>query len=61
MNASANRAEVWPGWATITVITLALLAILVALPWILMWSTMAASCLPMMDGMRQMMTPGVMR
>ena len=61
MDASAARAEVWPVWAKITVIMLAILAILVALPWIFMWSTMAASCLPMMDGMRQMMTPGMMR
>lgn len=61
MDTSMARADVWPAWAKVMVILLVVLAILVALPWILMWSTMAAGCLPMMDGMRQMMAPGMMR
>jgi hypothetical protein len=61
MDASAARVDVWPIWAKVIVIMLALLAILIALPWIFMSSTMAAQCLPMMDGMRQMMAPGMMR
>lgn len=58
---AAARADAWPVWAKVVVVILAVLAILVAIPWIFMWSAMAASCLPMMDGMRQMMTPGMMR
>jgi hypothetical protein len=34
----------WPSWAKVLLIAVAVLAILVAVPWILMWTTMAASC-----------------
>jgi hypothetical protein len=37
------------------------LAILITLPWIFMWTTMAAWCAPMMGAMRDMMGPGMMR
>jgi hypothetical protein len=53
--------EPWPTWAKATLIALLVLAILVVLPWIFMWTTMAASCVPMMNGMREMMGPGMMR
>lgn len=53
--------EVWPAWAKGLFMALVVLAIIVTLPWILMWTTMAASCLPMMNGMREMMSPGMMR
>jgi hypothetical protein len=53
--------EVWPAWVKALLIALVVLAILVTLPWILMWTTMAASCVPMMNGMREMMAPGMMR
>ena len=61
MNTSAARTEGWPVWAKVVVFMLAVLTLVVAIPWIFMWSAMAASCLPMMDGMRQMTAPGVMR
>jgi hypothetical protein len=51
--------EVWPAWAKAFLIALLVLAIIVTLPWILMWTTMAATCLPMMSGMPEMMTPGM--
>jgi hypothetical protein len=38
-----------------------MLAILVALPWIFMWTAMAACCGPMLGAMRNMMGPGMMR
>jgi hypothetical protein len=55
------RYEPWPAWAKVTLIALVVLAILVALPWVFMWATMASSCVPMMNGMREMMGPGMMR
>ena len=53
--------EVWPAWAKALLVALAILALLVALPWIFMWTTMAASCVPMMNMMRDMMGPGMVR
>lgn len=51
----------WPSWARALFVLLVALAVLVTLPWVLMWTTMAASCLPMMNGMPQMMGPEMMR
>ena len=53
--------EEWPTSAKVILIAMGVLAILVALPWFFMWTTMASSCLPMMQGMRDMMGPGMMR
>ena len=61
MDASSPRTELWPLWAKLTVIMLAVLVLLVAVPWIFMWSAMASSCLPTMNGMGGMMTPGMSR
>ena len=51
----------WPTSAKVILIAISVLAIMVALPWIFMWTTMASSCLPMMNGMRDMIGPGMMR
>jgi hypothetical protein len=51
----------WPTSAKVTLIAIGALAILVAVPWLLMWTTMAAWCAPMMNAMRDMMNPGMMR
>jgi hypothetical protein len=61
MNPQVASEQAWPNWAKFLLIATAILAILVALPWIFMWTTMAASCVPMMNGMREMMGPGMMR
>ena len=61
MTVQIDTREVWPAWAKALFVTLVILAFLVALPWIFMWTTMAASCIPMMNGMREMMGPGMMR
>ena len=61
MTTDTVRYEPWPTWAKATLVALLVLAILVVLPWILMWTTMAASCVPMMNGMREMMGPGMTR
>jgi len=45
--------------ARLIFIAIGALAILVALPWLLMWTTMAAWCAPMMNGMRDLMGPGM--
>ena len=55
------RYEPWPAWAKVLLIALVVLAALVVLPWVFMWTTMAATCLPMMQGMRDLMAPGMMR
>ena len=59
MTVQTASAEVWPPWAKALFISLVVLAAIVALPWIFMWTTMAASCVPMMSGMREMMGPGM--
>jgi hypothetical protein len=59
MTVQAAPPEVWPAWAKALLIAIVVLAIIVTLPWILMWTTMAASCVPMMNGMRDMMTPAM--
>lgn len=59
MTVQTASAEVWPAWAKALLIALVVLAIIVTLPWILMWTTMAASCVPMMNGMGEMMGPGM--
>lgn len=51
----------WPASAKVILIAIGVLAILVALPWFFMWTTMASSCVPMMNGMRDMLGPGMMR
>jgi hypothetical protein len=60
MSSQVTR-DPWPTSAKVIIIGIAALAILVALPWIFMWTTMAAWCAPMMGAMREMMTPGMMR
>jgi hypothetical protein len=37
------------------------LAILVAVPWVFMWTTLAAWCAPVMGATRDMIGPGMMR
>jgi len=61
MNAQVEKEQSWPSWATALLIDMAVLAMLVAVPWIFMWTTMAAWCAPMMGAMRDMMGPGMMR
>lgn len=61
MTTDTVRYELWPAWARALLIALVVLAIIAVLPWILMWTTMAATCPPMMQGMRDMMGPGMMR
>jgi hypothetical protein len=61
MNAPVVRAEAWPAWAKALLIAIFALAIVLTLPWILMWTTMAATCVPLMSGMGQMMGPGMGR
>lgn len=51
----------WPTSAKIILVPIGALAILVALPWIFTWMTMAARCVPMVGAMRDMMGPGMMR
>ena len=51
----------WPTSAKVILIGIGLLAVLVAVPWVFMWTTMAAWCAPMMGAMRDMMSPGMMR
>ncbi len=58
---ATTQAEVWPAWAKVLLVGFFVLALIVVLPWIFMWSTMAASCIPMMNGMPGMMGPGMMR
>ena len=60
MNSQAAR-DPWPTSAKVILIGIGVLAILVAVPWIFMWTTMAAWCAPMMGAMRDMMDPGMMR
>jgi hypothetical protein len=50
----------WPTWAKALLIAMVVLAIIAVLPWIFMSTMMAASCVPMMNGM-QMMGSGLMR
>ena len=61
MNAQVGNEQSWPSWAKALLIAMAVLAMLVAVPWIFMWTTMAAWCAPMMGAMRDMMGPGMMR
>lgn len=49
--------EVWPTWAKALLVGIAMLAVLVALPWVLMLPAMAAC----MGQLPQMMGPGMMR
>ncbi len=51
----------WPTSAKVIFIAIGALAILVALPWLLMWTTMAAWCAPMINALRDMMGTGMMR
>jgi hypothetical protein len=51
----------WPASARVILLAIAGLAILVTVPWLFMWTTMATWCAPMMNGMRDMMGPGMMR
>lgn len=61
MDTPVVKAEVWPAWGKALLIAIFALAILVTLPWIFMWTTMAATCCPTMNGMGQMMGPGMGR
>jgi len=61
MTVQMGSREVWPAWAKAMLIALVILALLVALPLIFMWTTIAASCVPMMNGTRDMMGPGMLR
>jgi hypothetical protein len=61
VNSTLVRAEPWPAWAKALLISIFALAILITLPWILMWTTMAATCVPLMNGMGEMMGPGMGR
>jgi hypothetical protein len=61
MNAQVASEQLWPNWAKALLIAMAVLAVLIALPWIFIWTTMAASCAPMMNGMPGVMEPGMMR
>jgi len=60
MNSQAAR-DPWTTSAKVILIGIWVLAIFVAVPWIFMWTTMAAWCAPMMEAMRDMMGPGMMR
>jgi hypothetical protein len=53
--------EPWPTSARVILIGIGVLAILVAVPWIFMWTAMAAWCGPMMNTMGGMMGPAMMR
>lgn len=53
---SATRSEPWPAWANAILVAIAALAILATVPWMLMWTAMTASCMPMMQQI-----PGMMR
>ncbi|MGH2472652.1 MAG: hypothetical protein ACRDG6_09655 [Candidatus Limnocylindria bacterium] len=59
MTVQTASPEVWPAWARALFIALVVVGLIAALPWIFMWTTMAASCVPMMGGMPQMTTPGM--
>jgi len=45
----------------VILVAIGALAILVTLPWLFMWTTMAAWCGPMMNAMGGMIGPGMMR
>jgi hypothetical protein len=55
------REEVFPTSTKILLIAIGGLGIVVSLPWIFMWTSMAATCVPMMNALGQMMGPGMMR
>ena len=61
MNVQLARPEPWPAWAKALLISLVVLAVIVSLPWLFMLSAMASTCLPIMNGMREMMGGGMMR
>lgn len=61
MTADTVRQEPWPAWAKLILVALLILAVIMTLPWIFMSVSMASSCLPMMQQMRDMMGPGMMR
>ena len=61
MTTETVRYEPWPAWAKALLIALVVVALITVLPWIFMWTTMAATCMPMMNSMREMMGPGMMR
>jgi len=60
MNSEIAR-DPWPTSARVILIAIGVLAILLTLPWLFMWTTMAAWCGPMMNAMGGMMGPGMMR
>jgi hypothetical protein len=60
MSSQVTR-DSWPTSAKAILIGIGVLAILITLPWIFMWTTMAAWCAPMMGAMRELMGPGMMR
>lgn len=61
MNTQVVKTEAWPAWAKALLIGIFALAVLVTLPWVFMWTTMAAACFPAMNGMGPMMGPGMGR
>jgi hypothetical protein len=61
VSSAVVRAEPWPAWAKALLIAIFALAIVITLPWIFMWTAMASTCVPLMNGMDQMMEPGMGR
>jgi hypothetical protein len=61
LNAPIAPTEAWPTWAKALLIAIFALAIVITLPWILMWTAMASTCVPLMNGMGEMMGPGMGR
>jgi hypothetical protein len=61
MSTQVLRDEGWPVWAKVLLVAIFALAILAVLPWVFMWTTMASVCIPIMNGMREMMGPGMVR
>jgi hypothetical protein len=60
MSAQVGR-DPWPTSAKVILLGIGALAILVAVPWLFMWTAMASWCAATMNGMRDMMGPGMMR
>jgi hypothetical protein len=61
MATDTTRYEPWPAWAKTLLIVLVVVGVLAVLPWVFMLTTMAASCIPMMNSMPGMMGPEMMR
>jgi hypothetical protein len=55
MSATTMTTEQWPGWARALLIAQFALVLAVLIPWLLMWTAMAAGCM----GMGHMQMPNV--